>query len=98
LDLSICEEVGFGITFVVAILPVLAGFCAIIVPLELIAPAADDEDHADGSEGGRDDKDQYPTAQSLNHSRPGGSPLRIAESAILGEGRKRQCQEQRNRR
>src|ERR1019366_1510492 len=53
---------------------------------ELIAFAIHNKNHANRHERGRDDKDQNPTAQGLNHSSTGGGRLRIAERAALGEG------------
>src|SRR5208282_3549385 len=56
---------------------------------ELIALAIHNEDHAHRHERRRDDKNQNPAAQGLNHSSTGGSSLGIAERATLGKSWKR---------
>ena len=75
----------FSIRLVVAILPVLTRFVCLFAPLELIALVMNNENHAYGHERGRNDKDQYATAQGLNHASARRRGLRIAERATLAE-------------
>ena len=70
-------------------LPLAVRVRCVIGLSELIAFAINNENHANRHERGRDDKNQNPTAQGLNHSSTGGGRLRIAERAALGEGRER---------
>ena len=56
---------------------------------ELMAFAVHNKNHAHRHERGREDENQNPAAQGLNHSSTGGGCLRIAERATLGEGRER---------
>src|SRR5207244_2506140 len=89
------EVVWSAITRVDAILPVLAPFARVVRPFKLIAFAMDNENHANGCECGRNDKDKNPAAQCLNHSSACGSRLSIAERAALGKSRHgRQQQDQ----
>src|SRR5713101_3210272 len=61
----------------------------VIGPSDLITFVINNENHANRHERWRDDKNQNPTAQGLNHSSTGGGRLRITERATLGEGRER---------
>src|SRR6202795_186747 len=61
----------------------------VILPSDLITFVMHNENHANRHERGRDDKNQNPTAQGLNHSTTGGGRLRITERATLGKGRER---------
>src|SRR5579864_250922 len=82
----------FAIRFVLAILPVLTGFFCLSAPLELISFVMNDKNHTHRHERGRNDKDQNPTAQGLNHSSSCGGSLGVAKCAILGKYWKRDGQ------
>ena len=60
--------------------------CVIVLP-ELMAFAINNENHAHRHEGGRDDQNQNPAAQGLNHASARGSRLRITQRTTLGKGR-----------
>ena len=85
--MSVCAEGRVAVTSAVAMLPVLARFAPRVAASNLIALAMQDKNHANGSERRRDDQDQYPAAQCLNHPRPRGSRLSVAKRATLGESR-----------
>src|SRR6266478_2979147 len=70
-------------------LPIAVRVRRLIILPDLIALAIHNENHAHRHERGRDDKNQNPTAQSLNHSSTGGGRLGVAERATLGEGGER---------
>src|SRR6267143_6565628 len=70
-------------------LPLAVRVGRVIVPSDLITFVMHNENHANRHERGRDDKNQNPTAQGLNHSTTGGGRLGITERATLGEGRER---------
>src|ERR1700722_19207621 len=76
------------------ILPVLTRLWRVIGGPKLVDPTMNHEKQADGSKGWRNDENQNPAAQCLDHARARGSPLRITEGTVLGESRKRRCQEQ----
>ena len=64
-----------------------------LAPPNLIALVIHNKNHADRSERGRNDQDQDPALQRLNHSRARGSGLGVAERATLGKGRHRREQD-----
>ena len=68
-------------------LPIVVRVRRVIALPALIAFAINNENHANRHKRRRDDKNQNPTAQGLNHSSAGGGRLRIAERATLREGR-----------
>jgi hypothetical protein len=81
---SVCGEMEFAIRLVVAILPV---FYRGLVSLKPIVLATHNENHANGSQRRRNNKDQNPTLQCLNHSSARGSRLSITEGTILRKSR-----------
>src|SRR6266851_8689588 len=68
---------------------IAVGVGCVIGPSDLITFVINNENHANRHERGRDDKNQNPTAQGLNHSTTGRGRLRIAQRAALREGRER---------
>src|ERR1700746_667960 len=76
-------------------LPILPGFVAVLRSTDLIALVVHDKDHADRCQRWRNNEDQNPTAQRLNHSLPSGCGLRVAQRTLLGKGwRRRQYEHQ----
>src|SRR5882724_6720060 len=63
------------------------GFGRVISRSDLIALVVQDKNHANGKKRWRDDENQDPALEGLNHPAPGGSRLGIAEGATLGRCR-----------
>src|SRR5947209_7170423 len=68
-------------------LPVLGGFATVVGASNLIEFAMNNKNHTDRSERGRENQDQNPALQCLDHSSAGRSRLSVTERAALGKSR-----------
>jgi hypothetical protein len=71
----------------VAKLPVLVRFVPLFCASELTVFATHDKNHSNGSERGRNNQNQNPALQCVNHSSSGRSGLRVTQRAALRKSR-----------